>query len=135
VLPDATEGLIGGGLYPTTNVCSPVSSQLGAGHDRGAGAVDPLDDDRVRGVACTDRWDGLLLAHAPAGGTPRPAGWVAALTPLSADGMIVAASATLLADSRAWERGGVLPWALLVVGSAASLAANVAVAQPTAPGG
>ena len=61
-------------------------------------------------------------------------GWVAALTPLSVDGMIVAASTTLLADSRAGERGGVLPWALLVVGSVASLAANVAVAQPTVAG-
>jgi hypothetical protein len=64
----------------------------------------------------------------------RQPGWVAALTPLSADGMIVAASTTLLADSRAGARGGKLPWALLVVGSAASLAANVAVAQPTAAG-
>jgi hypothetical protein len=61
-------------------------------------------------------------------------GWVAAMTPLSVDGMIVAASTTLLADSRAGERGGVLPWALLVVGSVASLAANVAVAQPTVAG-
>ncbi len=61
-------------------------------------------------------------------------GWVAALTPLSVDGMIVAASSTLLADSRAGERGGVLPWALLVTGSAASLAANVTVAQPTVAG-
>src|SRR5579859_3614713 len=61
-------------------------------------------------------------------------GWVASLTPLSVDGMIVAASTTLLADSRAGQRGGVLPWALLVIGSAASLAANVAVAQPTAAG-
>jgi len=48
--------------------------------------------------------------------------------------MIVAVSTTLLADSRSGGRGGVLPWVLLVVGSAASLAANVAVAQPTAPG-
>src|SRR5215467_9658186 len=32
-------------------------------------------------------------------------GWVAALTPLSVDGMIVAASTTLLADSRAGQRG------------------------------
>jgi Protein of unknown function (DUF2637) len=61
-------------------------------------------------------------------------GWVAALTPLSVDGMIVAASTTLLADSRSGGRGGFLPWALLVVGSVASLAANVAVAQPTATG-
>ena len=58
-------------------------------------------------------------------------GWVAALTPLSVDGMIVAASTTLLADSRSGRRGGALPWALLVAGSAASLAANVAVAEPT----
>jgi hypothetical protein len=61
-------------------------------------------------------------------------GWVAVLTPFSVDGMIVAASTTLLADSRSGGRGGFLPWALLVVGSVASLAANVAVAQPTATG-
>jgi hypothetical protein len=61
-------------------------------------------------------------------------GWVAALTPLSVDGMIVAASTTLLADSRSGGRGGILPWALLVAGSVASLAANVAVAQPAATG-
>jgi len=58
-------------------------------------------------------------------------GWVAALTPLSVDGMIVAASTTLPADSRSGGKGGTLPWALLVAGSVASLAANVAVAQPT----
>jgi hypothetical protein len=58
-------------------------------------------------------------------------GWIAALTPLSVDGMIVAASTTLLADSRSDEKGGVLPWALLVAGSVASLAANVAVAEPS----
>src|SRR3984885_10902507 len=61
-------------------------------------------------------------------------GWVAALTPFSVDGMIVAASTTLLADSRCGGRGGIMPWALLVAGSVASLAANVAVAQPTATG-
>ena len=58
-------------------------------------------------------------------------GWVAVLTPLSVDGMIVAASTTLLADSRSGGRGGFLPWGLLVAGSLASLAANVAVAEPT----
>jgi hypothetical protein len=61
-------------------------------------------------------------------------GWVAMLTPLSVDGMILAASTTLLADSRAGSRGGVLPWVLLVIGSAASLAANVAVAEPSMTG-
>jgi len=58
-------------------------------------------------------------------------GWVAALTPLSVDGMIMAVSTTLLADSRSGRQGGVLPWALLVAGSVASLAANVAVAEPS----
>jgi hypothetical protein len=61
-------------------------------------------------------------------------GWVAALTPFSVDGMIVAASTTLLAASRSGDRGGILPWALLVAGSIASLAANVAVAEPTTAG-
>ena len=36
-------------------------------------------------------------------------GWVAAPTPFSVDGMIVAASTTLLADSRTGQRGGLLP--------------------------
>jgi hypothetical protein len=40
----------------------------------------------------------------------------------------------LLAESRSGRHGGPLPWALLVAGSAASLAANVAVAEPTATG-
>src|SRR5262249_54566782 len=61
-------------------------------------------------------------------------GWVAALTPLSVDGMILAASTTLLAESRSGRNGGTLPWALLVAGSVASLAANVAVAEPTLVG-
>jgi hypothetical protein len=42
--------------------------------------------------------------------------------------MIVAASTTLLAESRSGSRGGPLPWSLLAIGSVASLAANVAVA-------
>jgi hypothetical protein len=58
-------------------------------------------------------------------------GWVAALTPLSVDGMIVASSTTLLADSRNGRRGGALSWLLLGAGSLASLAANVAVAEPS----
>ncbi|MBB4930667.1 hypothetical protein F4561_001487 [Lipingzhangella halophila] len=57
--------------------------------------------------------------------------WRAGLFPLSVDGMIVAASLSLLSDARQGRRGGTLPWTLLIVGSAASLAANVAVAEPT----
>lgn len=60
--------------------------------------------------------------------------WTAALLPLSVDGMIVASSMSLLASSRRAEGCGVLPWALLMIGSAASLSANVAVAEPSAVG-
>jgi hypothetical protein len=74
-----------------------------------------------------------LHMHQLVAGHGQP-GWVAALTPLSVDGTIVAASTALLADSRCGGRGGLLPWALLVTGSVASLAANVAVAEPTATG-
>ncbi len=57
--------------------------------------------------------------------------WASALIPLSCDGMIVASSMALLSDSRSGGRGGVLPWALLIIGAVASLAANIAVAEPT----
>ena len=58
--------------------------------------------------------------------------WRAALFPLSVDGMIVGASMALLSDARQGRKGGFLPWTLLILGSVASLAANVAVADPTA---
>src|SRR5260370_7543658 len=61
-------------------------------------------------------------------------GWVAALTPLSVDGMIVAAYTTVLADSRFGSRGGVMPWALPPVGSPPTRAAKVAVPPPTPTG-
>jgi hypothetical protein len=54
----------------------------------------------------------------------------AAIVPISVDGLIVAASLTLLADSRAGRRRSPLPYALLTLASAASIAANVMHAQP-----
>ncbi|GAA4954815.1 hypothetical protein GCM10023224_45350 [Streptomonospora halophila] len=57
--------------------------------------------------------------------------WRAAQFPISVDGMIIASSMALLNDARQGRRGGVLPWTLLIIGSAASLAANIAVADPT----
>jgi Protein of unknown function (DUF2637) len=50
-----------------------------------------------------------LHMHQLVAGHGQP-GWVAVLTPLSVDGMIVAASTALLADSRSGGRGGLLPW-------------------------
>lgn len=60
--------------------------------------------------------------------------FTAALIPFSVDGMVLASSLSLLVDSRSGRRGGGLPWTLLVLGSVASLAANVAAATPTVEG-
>jgi hypothetical protein len=53
------------------------------------------------------------------------------LLPVSIDGAVVAAVSVLLADSRAGRRPAPLTWLLLALGLAASLAANVASAEPT----
>src|SRR5262252_6189183 len=57
-------------------------------------------------------------------------GWHAHTLPLSVDGVGIVASLVLLADRRTGRRSGWLPWAALITGIAASLAANVATAQP-----
>jgi len=57
-------------------------------------------------------------------------GWRALLLPLSVDGLVVAASMVLLTRRRAGLPGGRLAWCALLGGVGASLAANVAAAQP-----
>jgi hypothetical protein len=54
------------------------------------------------------------------------AGWHAHAFPLSVDGVEIVASLVLLADRRAGRTSGWLPWAALTIGTAASLAANIA---------
>jgi hypothetical protein len=54
-------------------------------------------------------------------------GWRAHAFPVSVDGIEVVASLVLLAHRRAGTRPGWLPWAALAAGTAASVAANVAV--------
>jgi hypothetical protein len=54
-------------------------------------------------------------------------GWRSHAFPVSVDGIEVVASLVLLAHRRAGTRAGWLPWAALVAGTAASVAANVAV--------
>ncbi len=46
------------------------------------------------------------------------------------DGVEIVASLVLLADRRAGRRSGWLPWTALIIGTAASLAANIATADP-----
>jgi hypothetical protein len=57
-------------------------------------------------------------------------GWHAHAFPVSVDGVEIVASLVLLADRRAGRKSGWLPWAALAVGTAASLAANIATAEP-----
>jgi len=57
-------------------------------------------------------------------------GWRAWLLPLSVDGLVVAASMVLLTQRRAALPGGRLAWCALLGGVGASLAANVAAAEP-----
>lgn len=58
-------------------------------------------------------------------------GWRAHLLPLSVDGLLVAASMTMLWRRRAGVPAGWLAWVALCGGIGASLAANVAAAEPT----
>jgi hypothetical protein len=64
----------------------------------------------------------VQLAHAHG-----ESGWRGHMFPLSVDGIEIVASLVLLADRRAGRRSGFLPWAALIAGTGASLAANVAV--------
>jgi hypothetical protein len=61
-------------------------------------------------------------------------GWRSWLLPVSVDGLAVAASMTMLVRRRAGQGAGVLPWVALLLGLGASLAANVAAAEPTVVG-
>jgi hypothetical protein len=61
-------------------------------------------------------------------------GWRSWLLPISVDGLAVAASMTTLVRRRAGLPAGALAWVALLLGLGASLAANVAAAEPTVQG-
>ena len=54
-------------------------------------------------------------------------GWKSTAFPISVDGLELVSSLYILAQRRAGRGAGALPWVALLVGTAASLAANVAV--------
>jgi hypothetical protein len=60
--------------------------------------------------------------------------WRSWLLPVSVDGLAVAASMTMLVRRRSGVPAGALPWVALLLGLGASLAANVAAADPTVVG-
>jgi hypothetical protein len=61
-------------------------------------------------------------------------GWRAWLLPISVDGLVVAASMSMLVNRRNGQAAGLLAWVALLLGLGASLAANVAAAEPTIVG-
>jgi len=61
-------------------------------------------------------------------------GEMAYVLPLSVDGLVVAATMSLLGARRAGRRAGLLPWVALILGLGAWLAANLAAADPTVVG-
>lgn len=79
----------------------------------------------VAAVAAVISYGHLSAVAARAGETH------ASLFPLSVDGLIVAASLVLLARRQAGQPGGPLPWFGLGLGIAATVAGNVASADPT----
>jgi hypothetical protein len=60
--------------------------------------------------------------------------WRAWLLPISVDGLILTASRTMLARQRSGRSAGWLAWTAMLAGLTASLAANVAGADPTVVG-
>ncbi len=55
----------------------------------------------------------------------------AVLIPLAVDGAIVVASMSILLANRYGSRGSALAWIMLMIGSLASLGANIAIAEPS----
>jgi len=76
----------------------------------------------LAGIAGAISYSHMRILAAAHGDT----GWHAHAFPLTIDGVEIVASLVLLADRRAGRRSGWLPWAALVIGTAASLAANIA---------
>jgi Protein of unknown function (DUF2637) len=83
----------------------------------------------VAGVAALASYEHMRALAALAG-----EGWRSWLLPISVDGLAVAASMTMLVRRRIGQRAGALPWVALLLGLGASLAANVAAADPTVVG-
>ena len=121
---------------------APANARRAGSGDRAGRRLDQADNDRTRATAGADRRCGVLPAHARARSVARAARLSRGAHTLSVAGMIVAASTTLLVGSRSGQCWA-LPWALLVAGSVASLAANdvgvvadaLSGAEPRAPWG
>jgi hypothetical protein len=86
-----------------------------------AGAVEEGRHDHLWDVTWANQFNGTRRKEAT-------------LTTLQIKELVDADRHVQLPELEIWAASGVLPWALLVAGSVASLAANVAVAEPTVIG-
>ena len=58
-------------------------------------------------------------------------GWRSWLLPISVDGLVIAASMSMLVRRRIGQPAGALAWVAVLLGGTASVVANVAAAEPT----
>jgi hypothetical protein len=114
---------------PVTAAAVPVAARR---HKSGTAAVTPavrrvtvLAVVLVAAVAAVVSYEHMRHLASSAG-----EGWRSWLLPLSVDGLMVAASMTMLVRKRQGLKAGWLPWVSLLLGIGASLAANVAAAEP-----
>lgn len=114
--------------WRTWTIC--LSSLLEGYGERADGWIKSTTTDCVA-LSALVAWDCLLSPYAQSRRAARVARVGGVAECALGGGMILAASTTLLANSRSGHRGGVLPWALPAAGSMASLAADVAVARQT----
>jgi hypothetical protein len=125
---DRRNGASAGRPSPAPELGPPVAEPVAVVPMR-VGRVTTLAVLAVAGVAAVASYEHMRALAELAG-----EGWRSWLLPVSVDGLAVAASMTMLVRRRSGVRAGVLPWVALLLGLGASLAANVAAAEPTAVG-
>ena len=123
--------------YPSTPSRAPRPAPAGPAKEepvprQGSGAVQWITAAAVAAVAVVAAAASYSHMHELA--VQAGEGEMARVLPLSVDGLVVAATMTLLSARRAGRKAGALPWLALFLGLGASLAANVAAAEPTVVG-
>jgi Protein of unknown function (DUF2637) len=112
-----------------TITAAPASPPVEAEAARWVRRVTTLAVVLVAGVAAVASYEHMRALATLAGED-----WRSWLLPVSVDGLAVAASMTMLVRRRAELPAGGLAWVALLLGLGASLAANVAAADPTVAG-
>lgn len=130
LIPEQHNGATSGTAAPaTTSAAEPIISEASVPGADWVRRVTILAVVLVALVAAIGSYEHMRHLAASVG-----EGWRAWLVPISVDGLAVAASMTMLTRRRAGLPAGGLAWSALLLALAASLAANVASAEPTLAG-